>query len=192
MSDAPASSSLVSRRTDGGSTRRNGTGTTGRWTCCTAFRARHRRRCSSGLASPRPDPEQIRFVAQRQRCKTDVSNYAQDACHEASIRDDSGKTYGCNEDAAILYKMFNAGNDVSMSGPRRLGKTFILDRLVDAAPDQDWTAVKVEVAGCSDARSFFRELCRKIGNQRSGGDRVVGWLRAFRATSRTSSAWSRR
>jgi len=93
------------------------------------------------------------------------------------MHDYSGKTYGRNEDVAILYKMFNAGHDVSMPGPRRLGKTFLLDRLVDAAPDQSWTAVKVEVAGCSDTRSFFRELCSKIGNQRSGGDRALGWLR---------------
>lgn len=93
------------------------------------------------------------------------------------MHDYSTKSYGRNEDVATIYKMFNADHDVSMPGPRRLGKTFVLDRLVDAAAERGWIAVKVEVAGCSDTRAFFRELCSKIGHQRSGGKRVTDWLR---------------
>ncbi len=86
------------------------------------------------------------------------------------------KTYGRNDEVAILYKMFAANRDVSMHGPRRLGKTFLLDRLVDAAPAQGWTAMKVELAGCADTRAVFRELCSRIGKTRSGGTRAIAWF----------------
>lgn len=87
------------------------------------------------------------------------------------------KIYGRNEEVATLYKMFEAGRDVSMPGPRRLGKTFLLDRVVDAAPKHKWTAVKVELAGCADTRAVFRELCARIGTKRSGGERAKDWFR---------------
>ena len=86
------------------------------------------------------------------------------------------KSYGRNAEVAALYKMFEAGRDVSMHGPRRLGKSFLLDRLVDAAPDHGWTAVKAELAGCTDSRAVFRELCSRIGSQRSGGKPAIDWL----------------
>ncbi len=86
------------------------------------------------------------------------------------------KTYGRNEEVASLYKMFDAGRDVSMHGPRRLGKTFVLDRLVDAAPERGWTALKVELAGCADSRAVFRELCGRIGGARSGGEMAKIWI----------------
>ena len=92
------------------------------------------------------------------------------------MNDYSTKSYGRNEDVASIYKMFKANQNVSMPGPRRLGKTFLLERLVDAAAEQGWIAVKVEVAGCSDTRAFFRELCSKIGSKRSGGKKAIDWL----------------
>ena len=87
------------------------------------------------------------------------------------------KTYGRNHEVAELFKMFEAGRDVSMHGPRRLGKTFLLDRLVDAAPTRGWTAVKVELAGCTDSRAVFRELCKAIGSKRAGGQSAIDWFR---------------
>jgi uncharacterized protein len=83
------------------------------------------------------------------------------------------KSYGRNEEIEALFKMFEAGRDVSMPGPRRLGKTFLLERLVDAAPEKNWTAVKAELAGCSDTRAVFRELCSRIGTRRSGGAKFI-------------------
>ena len=93
------------------------------------------------------------------------------------MTDYATKTYGRNDEVASLYKMFVAGRDISMHGPRRLGKTFLLDRLVDAAPARQWTAVKVELAGCTDSRAVFRELCSRIGNRRSGGENAKDWLK---------------
>lgn len=86
------------------------------------------------------------------------------------------KTYGRNEEVAILYKMFAANRDVSMHGPRRLGKTFLLERLADAASTHGWTAMKVELAGCVDTRAVFRELCSSIGKARSGGAQAIAWF----------------
>lgn len=86
------------------------------------------------------------------------------------------KSYGRNEEVVTIYKLFNAGVDISMPGPRRLGKTFLLERMVDAASANGWQAVRVEVAGCRDTRGFFRQLCAKIGGQRSTGQRVTEWL----------------
>lgn len=93
------------------------------------------------------------------------------------MHDYATKSYGRNDDVAAIYKLFNANLDVAMPGARRLGKTFVLDRLVDAAFDQGWYAVKVEVAGCRDTSGFFRELCAKIGSKRSGGAAAIMWLR---------------
>lgn len=90
--------------------------------------------------------------------------------------DYTSKSYGRNEEIADIYRMLNAGVDISMPGPRRLGKTFVLDRLVEAGPEYGWEPIKVEVAGCVNTRTFFRQLCAKIGNHRSRGQKVAAWL----------------
>lgn len=60
--------------------------------------------------------------------------------------------------------------------PRRLGKTCVLDRLVEAGPAQGWHVVKVEVAGSTNTRGFFRQLCSKIVNQRQWPERTLDWF----------------
>ena len=87
------------------------------------------------------------------------------------------KSYGRSNEVAAIYKLLEGGHDISMPGPRRLGKTFVLDRMIDAAPARQWIAVKVEVAGCTDTRGFFRQLCSGIGAKRSGGRRAIAWFR---------------
>jgi uncharacterized protein len=87
------------------------------------------------------------------------------------------KCYGRNDEVAEIYRLFQTGKDVLMPGPRRIGKTFVLDRLVEAAADYGYHAVKVEVAGCGDAQVFFRELCSQIGTRRSGGQKTIDWIK---------------
>lgn len=87
------------------------------------------------------------------------------------------KTYGRNREVEAIYKMFDNGRDVAMPGPRRLGKTFVLERIVDRGAVNGWHAVKVEIAGCTDVRAVFRRLCEMIGNHQSGGTKAVSWLR---------------
>mgnify|MGYP001019925755 CR=1 FL=1 len=88
--------------------------------------------------------------------------------HEYSTR-----SYGRNNEVADIYRCFDAGRDVSMPGPRRLGKTFVLDRLVDAAASKRWRTIKVEVAGCPHTAAFFRELCAKIDARLPQGQPAV-------------------
>jgi uncharacterized protein len=88
--------------------------------------------------------------------------------------DYSSKSYGRNEQVGILFKLFNTGKDVLMPGPRRLGKTFVLDRMLDACAKHNWHAIKAEVAGCSDRQAVYRALCEKISGHR--GALQNGWM----------------
>ena len=86
------------------------------------------------------------------------------------------KSYGRNAEVELIFTLFKAGVDIAMPGPRRLGKTFVLDRVVEAGPAQGWHVVKVEVAGSTDTRGFFRQLCAKIANQRQRHKRTLDWF----------------
>ena len=86
------------------------------------------------------------------------------------------KSYGRNDEVTAIYGQFDVGRDVSMAGPRRLGKTFVLDRLVENGPKRGWTAVKIDVAGCSEPRAFFRNLCSGIGSHRSAGAQAISLI----------------
>jgi hypothetical protein len=88
----------------------------------------------------------------------------------------AAKSYGRNKEVAAIFRHFDAKRDVSMAGPRRLGKTFVLDRLVETAGGLGWTALKVEVGGCTDSRAFFRSLCKGIGSIRSGAKTAIAWI----------------
>lgn len=90
--------------------------------------------------------------------------------------DYSKKSYGRNAEVSAIYRLFGADHDVAMPGPRRLGKTFLLDRLVEASDKHGWIAIKVDVAGCADPRAFFRELCDKIAAKNSRGDQAIKFL----------------
>jgi len=110
------------------------------------------------------------------------------------MHDYATKCYGRSSDVASIYKLLEAGHDISMPGPRRLGKTFVLDRMVDVASEKGWVAVKVEVAGCTDTRAFFRQLCSRIGTKRSGGKQAVAWFlqrlgQVVEPRSDTSGTW---
>jgi uncharacterized protein len=106
--------------------------------------------------------EQNSFVLKQNCCTVQPSQ-------EKAMVDYATKVYGRSSEVSEIYASFDAGRDLSMAGPRRLGKTFVLDRLVDAAPGNGWIAVKAEVGGCSDPRAFFRVLCDRIGASRSVG-----------------------
>ncbi len=108
--------------------------------------------------------------------------------------DYTSKSYGRNDDVAAIYKLIDAGIDISMPGPRRLGKTFVLERLVEAGHAHGWEAIKVEVAGCKDTRGFFRQLCDQIGKHRSRGNNIAAWLsqrlgQAIDPRTDTNGAW---
>jgi len=101
--------------------------------------------------------------------------------------DYSTKTYGRNAEVNGLFQLFDQGHDVAMPGPRRLGKTFVLERVLDAADQRGWHAVKVDVAGCQDTGSAFREFCEQIGRNLPGGAQLISMLQ-----QRLSQFWSPR
>ena len=86
------------------------------------------------------------------------------------------KSYGRQVEVSDIFRLFTAGRNVSMHGPRRLGKTFLLDRIVEGAGDHGWVALKVELAGCTDSRAVFREFCNRIGSSKTGGARAKAWI----------------
>jgi len=90
--------------------------------------------------------------------------------------DYSEKSYGRNEEISYLFSQFDSDRDISMHGPRRLGKTFVLDRLVDVSAERGWTAVKADLAGCTSGQAVFRELCARLGGARSGGESAKLWF----------------
>jgi uncharacterized protein len=85
------------------------------------------------------------------------------------------KSYGRNTEAARVLKMFIANRNISMPGPRRLGKSFFLDRLVTCLRPNGWHAVKVEIAGLANTRDVFRELCNKLSAETSLIKSVFRW-----------------
>ena len=92
------------------------------------------------------------------------------------MADYSMKSYGRNAEVAELFGRLKAGKDISQHGPRRLGKTFVLERMVEQASAYGFICVKVEIPGCTDQKTVFRQLCGEIGNHRSLGKKTVAYL----------------
>ncbi|MBP6421905.1 MAG: hypothetical protein KA271_03335 [Propionivibrio sp.] len=88
----------------------------------------------------------------------------------------ANKTYGRNTEVATLFAMLKAGKDVSQHGPRRLGKSFVLDRMVEQAKAHGFICLKVEIAGCTEPKMVFRRLCEEITNHRTIGKKAISLL----------------
>lgn len=81
--------------------------------------------------------------------------------------DYSTKSYGRNSEVEAILKLFSAGKDISKHGPRRLGKTFVLDRLVERGPKHGYKCVKIEIAGCRNSQMVFQRICEEINEHRT-------------------------
>ena len=86
------------------------------------------------------------------------------------------KPYGRNTEVDEIYRHFTAGQDLHMPGPRRLGKSFLLDRLVDAGPEHGWRTIKIELAGISDPASCYARLSEAIGASLPAMHKIKIWL----------------
>jgi hypothetical protein len=95
--------------------------------------------------------------------------------------DYSRKIYGRNEEVKTIFQLFSAGKDVSKHGPRRLGKTFVLDRMVEQGEAHGFICVKVEIAGCTEPRMVFQRLCEEINKKRKPQQSAVDFFRAENA-----------
>lgn len=69
--------------------------------------------------------------------------------------------HGRARELADLWDLFET-NNVVLSGPRRLGKTSILQRLCDDAPHRGWNATLVDLQGHSAVENVLAEIERAI------------------------------
>ena len=93
------------------------------------------------------------------------------------MTDYTTKTYGRQNEVTALFTLFRAGKDISMHGPRRLGKTFVLDRLVEQAYTHGHLCLKVEIAGSTEAKHVFRRLCEEISKHRGVPKQTLTWMK---------------
>lgn len=69
--------------------------------------------------------------------------------------------HGRTRELTDLWDLFEA-NNVVLSGPRRLGKTSILQRLCDDAPAHGWQAAMVDLQGHSTVEPVLAEIERAL------------------------------
>jgi len=93
------------------------------------------------------------------------------------MSDYASKSYGRQPVVNAIYALFGADKDISMHGPRRLGKTFVLDRMVEQANAKGYLCLKVEIAGCTEAKHVFRRLCEEISNHRGVPKQTFIWIK---------------
>ena len=77
--------------------------------------------------------------------------------------------YGRRIETDAIFRRFDAGKNLLMPGPRRLGKTFVLERLDERANENGYHAIRLDVAPCTNPQAFFTKLAEaieaKLGNK---------------------------
>lgn len=81
--------------------------------------------------------------------------------------------YGRRAEADDIFSRFEAGKNLLMPGPRRLGKTFVLERLEQRGTANGYIAVRCDVSHCRDEKAFFSKLCQAIESKRGHGDTLL-------------------
>lgn len=90
--------------------------------------------------------------------------------------DFSTAPYGRRAETDAIFCRFAAGKNLLMPGPRRLGKTFVLERLEERSPQHGYLAVRFDVSHCRDEKEFFTKLCQAIEAKREPGDSLLDSL----------------
>lgn len=76
------------------------------------------------------------------------------------------------DDRAHLRRKLTAGVSIHMPAPRRIGKTWTVNRLASDLRSAGWVAVEVDVEGLRTPREFAKELCVRIEEQFSIQERL--------------------
>jgi uncharacterized protein len=63
---------------------------------------------------------------------------------------------------AELKARFIHGASILMLAPRRIGKTWLMDRIKEDLTEEGWLCIKIDVQGARSEDSFLRELCTEI------------------------------
>ncbi|WP_300451906.1 ATP-binding protein [Accumulibacter sp.] len=74
---------------------------------------------------------------------------------------EGGQFHGRQRELSDLWDLFES-NNVLLSGPRRLGKSSILQRLADDAPSHGWHAVLIDLQGHGTAEEMLAEIDRAL------------------------------
>lgn len=72
---------------------------------------------------------------------------------------------------AHLKRKLEAGVNIHMPAPRRIGKTWTINRLASDLRQAGWVAIEVDVEGMRKPEEFARDLCVRIEGQSSIKDR---------------------
>lgn len=64
-----------------------------------------------------------------------------------------------------LRRKLKAGQNIHMPAPRRIGKTWTINRLAEDMRKEGWLIVELDVQGMSTPDKFARRLCQKIQGQ---------------------------
>jgi predicted AAA+ superfamily ATPase len=73
--------------------------------------------------------------------------------------DFSNASYGRRAETDAIFRRFDAMKNLLMPGPRRLGKTFVLQRLEERASNHNYVVVSFDVSHCRDEK---RILCEAL------------------------------
>lgn len=102
--------------------------------------------------------------------------------------------YGRREETDVIFRRFAAGKNLLMVGPRRLGKTFVLERLEQRAEANGYCAIRFDVSHCQDENKFFAKLCEAVAAKRHGKNLLDGLRQRLEqlwhsSSSSTSGPW---
>jgi len=78
-----------------------------------------------------------------------------------------------SDETKALWSQFQAGRNLLMLAPRRIGKTVLLNHLRESAAAQGFRAIVLDVEGVRDEKAFFRECCAAIQEELSTGTKVM-------------------
>jgi uncharacterized protein len=84
--------------------------------------------------------------------------------------------YGRLKEIAQIFARFDAGKNLLMTGPRRLGKTFTLERIEAHAKQYAYTVIRFDVSPARAPKDFFRRLFEAISRQRGDKDTMMSLL----------------
>jgi uncharacterized protein len=82
---------------------------------------------------------------------------------------------------AELKARFTGGANVLMLAPRRIGKTWLLQKIDEDLTDEGWHCVRIDVEGMRTEAEFLRALCNEIEKSKALTDRVkLHFLQRFK------------
>jgi hypothetical protein len=89
---------------------------------------------------------------------------------------------------AEINRILSNRSSIQMLAPRRVGKTWLMHRMVEDLQAQGWATVFTDVEGVRTEHEFLREICRKIEDTSSMSQKVFGHL-SHRLKRITTGDW---